>query len=172
MPSSPPSAPRSAVSRERLLDLVIEESEARPPAVPRAEGPTLGRIVGWSEAGHLLVDSAGGSAPHEARTTVPVQRDQVGREVVLLFENGDSQKPIVVGVLQDAQPAGAQPAGAIDVRADEHRVTIRAEQEIALECGDASIVLTRAGKVLIKGAFVLTDAIGVNRIRGGAVQIN
>ena len=160
MPSSPPSAPRSAVSRARLLDLVIEESEARPPAVPRAEGPTLGRIVGWSEAGHLLVDSAGGSAPHEARTTVPVQRDQRAARTRLVL------------ALQDAQPAGAQPAGAIDVRADEHRVTIRAEQEIALECGDASIVLTRAGKVLIKGAFVLTDAIGVNRIRGGAVQIN
>ncbi|MEP7119602.1 MAG: hypothetical protein ABJE95_01785, partial [Byssovorax sp.] len=36
----------------------------------------------------------------------------------------------------------------------------------------SSITLTRAGKILIRGAYVLTRSSGVNRIQGGSVQIN
>ena len=32
--------------------------------------------------------------------------------------------------------------------------------------------LTRAGKVLIQGAYLLSRSTGVNRIKGGSVQIN
>lgn len=47
-----------------------------------------------------------------------------------------------------------------------------AEEEIELRCGGASIVLTRAGKVLLRGAYLLSRSSGVNRIKGGSVQIN
>jgi hypothetical protein len=49
---------------------------------------------------------------------------------------------------------------------------VNAEREIELRCGEASITLTRAGKVLIKGEYVLTRAKGLNRIKGAAVSIN
>jgi hypothetical protein len=51
-------------------------------------------------------------------------------------------------------------------------VSFEAGKEIVLRCGDASITLTRAGKILIKGAYVLSRSSGVNRIQGGAVEIN
>ena len=41
-----------------------------------------------------------------------------------------------------------------------------------LRCGKASITLTREGKVLIKGAYLSSRSSGVNRIKGGSVQIN
>jgi hypothetical protein len=41
-----------------------------------------------------------------------------------------------------------------------------------LHCGKASITLTRAGKVIIRGEYVLARSSGVNRIVGGSVQIN
>ena len=47
-----------------------------------------------------------------------------------------------------------------------------AESEIVLRCGEASITLTRAGKVLIRGTYLLSRSSGVNRIKGGSVQIN
>jgi uncharacterized protein (DUF2345 family) len=58
------------------------------------------------------------------------------------------------------------------VQADDERVVVTAEREIVLRCGDASITLTRAGKVLIKGTYVLSRARGYNKIKGAAVDIN
>jgi hypothetical protein len=55
---------------------------------------------------------------------------------------------------------------------DGKRFVFTAEDEIVLRCGRASITLTRAGKVLIRGAYLLNRSSGVNRIKGGSVQIN
>jgi hypothetical protein len=55
---------------------------------------------------------------------------------------------------------------------DGKRVTFDAREEIVLRCGKASITLTKAGKVLIRGAYLLNRSSGVNRIKGGSVQIN
>ena len=60
----------------------------------------------------------------------------------------------------------------IEAKVDGRRVEFTAEQEIVFRCGKASIILTRAGKVLIEGEYVLTRSSGVNRIKGGSVQIN
>ena len=41
-----------------------------------------------------------------------------------------------------------------------------------LRCGQASLTLTRAGKILLSGTYVLSHSSGVNRVKGGSVQIN
>jgi len=46
------------------------------------------------------------------------------------------------------------------------------KDQLVLRCGRASITLTAAGKVLIEGAYVSSRSTGVNRIKGGSVQIN
>jgi len=46
-----------------------------------------------------------------------------------------------------------------------------AEEEIVLCYGKASITLTRAVKVLIRGAYLLNRSSGVNRIKGGSDQL-
>jgi len=56
-----------------------------------------------------------------------------------------------------------------EVRVDGERVVFDAKKEIVLRCGKASITLTRAGKVLIRGAYLLNRSSGVNRIKGGSV---
>jgi hypothetical protein len=111
-----------------------------------------------------------------AVTSVSLRRDMVDSTVVVLFDQGDVRRPIIVGVLQDrlAPPAEAAlgPAQRVLVQADDERVVVTAEREIVLRCGDASITLTRAGKVLIKGTYVLSRARGYNKIKGAAVDIN
>jgi hypothetical protein len=49
---------------------------------------------------------------------------------------------------------------------------VSAKEQLVLRCGKASITLTKAGKVLIRGEYVQSRSSGVNRIRGGSVQIN
>lgn len=129
-------------------------------------GVIIGRVTSVGDVGGPLVDFPGNPTPEPvpARATVSLKGDAIGREVPLLFEGGDPFKPIIVGVLQPPQPLNAQ--------VDDERVVITAGQEIVLSCGKASITLTRAGKILIRGAYLLSRSSGVNRIKGGSVQIN
>jgi hypothetical protein len=60
----------------------------------------------------------------------------------------------------------------VEARVDGKRVVLEGEDEVVLRCGDASITLRRDGKVMIRGAYVETQAKGVNRIKGGSVKIN
>ena len=159
--------------------LVIEDDEApaeRGPAVTPVRGAETARFHGFDLQDQPLLAEVPG-LPGEvvaARSTVPLLRAQVGARVVVLFERGDVRRPIVVGVLQDqaVREAAAAPQPAVSVEADDQRLLFSAEREIVLRCGDASITLTRAGKVLIKGAYILSRSSGYNRIKGAAVDIN
>jgi len=93
--------------------------------------------------------------------------------VALMFDGGDRDRPIVIGVLrgQAAWPLEAQLAQ-VEVDADGQRMVVSAKEQIVLRCGRASITLTKAGKVLIEGSYVLSRSTGVNRIKGGSVQLN
>ena len=86
------------------------------------------------------------------------------------------RRPIIMGVLQAhplPAPAGnPTPQQLVSVQADDDRLVLSAEREIVLRCGNASITLTRAGKVLIKGAYILSRSSGYNKIKGAAVDIN
>ena len=54
----------------------------------------------------------------------------------------------------------------------ELHLSIDAAREIVLRCGESSITLTRAGKIILKGKYVSSHSAGVNRIKGGSIQIN
>ena len=109
-----------------------------------------------------------------ARSTVRLLREQIGATVVVAYERGDFRRPIVMGVLQDHAPANVptDERELVSIKADEDRFVVSAEREIVLRCGDASITLTRAGKVLIKGNYVLSRSTGYNKIKGAAIDIN
>jgi len=62
--------------------------------------------------------------------------------------------------------------GLEDAYVDGKRVVIEGREEIVLKCGEASITLTKAGKILIRGKYLLNRSTGVNRIMGGSVQVN
>ena len=135
----------------------------------------LGLLQGFDAQGQALVrDAADLQAPAvPARTTVPLHAEMIGDTVVVVFEGGDRQRPIVLGVVQRA---GGSPTAIVrkpvSALVDDERVLISAEREIVLQCGQASITLTRAGRVVIKGAHILSHARGYNRIKGSAVDIN
>jgi hypothetical protein len=135
----------------------------------------IGTLSGWGQNGAPLVDFPGNPSgtPIEARTTAALARDANGRDVALLFEGGDPARPICVGLLRETSTTLDVPlSGAVDARVDGERIVFTADKEIVLRCGKATIVLTREGKVLLRGAYLLSRSSGVNRIKGGSVQIN
>lgn len=137
-------------------------------------GVVVGILTGISERGEPLVNFPGSPSgiPGAARATVSLTADHAGREVALMFEGGDPHRPLIIGLIQ--HPGPPSPTGLRDasVAADGKRTVISAEEEIELRCGKASIILTKAGKVIIRGAYLLSRSSGVNRIKGGSVQIN
>ena len=58
------------------------------------------------------------------------------------------------------------------VDVDGKRVRIVAQDEIVLQCGEASVTLRRNGRIVIRGTYVETCSEGTNRIKGGQVRIN
>jgi len=137
----------------------------------RLDGVVIGALVGFANDGVPLVDFSGNpeDSPVVARTIAVLSHEDVGREVALLFEGGEPAKPILIGLMAQPQPQRPQ---TVSVVRDDERLELTADREIVLRCGDASITLTRAGKVLIRGAYVSSHSRGVNKIKGGTVHIN
>jgi len=147
-------------------------------------GAVIGTFSGLNSQHVPLVDFDGNprGTPIPAHTCVPAKGRHAGTKVVLNFENGNPVKPIIVGLLErnegafhcEVQPDTA--AGPVSrplmVQNEGQRLTCEAQNEIVLRCGEASITLTRAGKVLIKGEYIVSRSSGVNCIKGGSVRIN
>ena len=168
--------------------LVVEEEpgefasltrrEVAAAAPSAASGAVLARFDGFDLSDRPLVSGVP-DAPGEvlvARATVALRHDQIGSIVVLLFERNDPRLPIVMGVIDQRGGTGrhdpAPAPSAVSVQVDDDRMVLTAEREIVLRCGHASLTLTRAGKVLIKGTYVLSRSSGYNKIKGAAVDIN
>jgi hypothetical protein len=137
----------------------------------------IGVIVGIDDASIPRVSFPG--CPSEkgtaARTTVSFSQSDLGRQVALLFEAGDMRKPVVIGkiaVPNRTAPKELAIPPAVESTIDGERLVFTGDKEIVLRCGKASITLTRAGKIIIRGAYLLNRSSGVNKIKGASVQIN
>lgn len=143
-----------------------------------------GKIVKIDQKGTVFIDFSGNrQGPLHARVT-GAAIDSISRwpdinemTVLIAFEENDIQRPVVIDVIHDRiEPSPS--AMSLDrnnqdtVKIDGETVTFEAKKEIVMQCGKSSITLTRAGKVLIRGAYLLNRSSGVNRIKGGSVQIN
>lgn len=154
-----------------------------------AAGMLIGRIVRINESGQIFVDFPGNkSGPVIARMTVLAQKElqscdsnPAGREVLLVFVNSDPHHPVIVDAIYSVLDDIMKQAGtavALDLKRPEEviidgkRVFLNADEEIVLQCGKASITLTKAGKVLIEGEHVSSISNGINKIEGGAIQLN
>jgi hypothetical protein len=159
-----------------LLRPLVEAPLRKASSGPSIEGIVIGELIAMKDDGRTpLVLFAGqrGSAALGARTVIDLYGAHIGRKVVLMFEGGDPDRPIVMGVLRESEgwPL-ADPTGQVEIDSDGERMIVTAKEQVVLRCGKASITLTKAGKVLIQGSYVLSRSSGVNRIKGGSVQLN
>ena len=137
----------------------------------------IGRIAGIGDGGTPIIDYPGSpaGAPLPALATARYDLASVGAAVALMFLAGDPAQPIALGLI--ATPGETD--SVVDTAAAEperdkppERLVFEAAREIVLQCGRASIVLTRAGKLLLRGAYVSSRSTGMHRITGASVHIN
>jgi hypothetical protein len=139
-------------------------------------GAVVGKLLAVSNCGHtafVCFPNQPGSAAIKAQTTMDLHASHIGRQVALVFEDSNPARPIIVGVVSEPHTTTVeQRAGIIEVEADGARLLLSAREELVLRCGEATIILTKQGEVVIRGTSVSTHASDVNRIKGGSVQIN
>jgi len=148
----------------------------------------FGSIVGWiagidSELG-IQVDFEGNpGAPLPALSTVSLKPEELReaiaerRGVVLLFERNHAERPLLIGLVQPPPAEGlldliVDGVDPVEARVDGERVVIEGRDEVVLRCGNASIVMRRDGRIVVRGTEVVSHSTGTNRIRGGSVRIN
>jgi hypothetical protein len=161
---------------DELHALISRSRVARPSPAAQTNAATTGRLHGFDlkDAPILAGLSMFPGELVPARTTVALRRSMIGATVLVLYEDGDAARPIIVGVVQEQAPLhiAASSAPVFEAKVDDDRLTLTAEREIVLRCGDSSITLTRAGKVIIKGNYILSRSRGYNKIKGAAIDIN
>jgi hypothetical protein len=156
------------MKRTRAAAAAVLECDGTPAVAWRAaDAISTATFAGIDDEGFFHVELPGTTATVTASSTVALTAADRGARVLIVYADGDALTPIVVGLLHER--AAAVSPGLI---VDGERLVIKAEREIELRCGEASIVLTRAGKVLIRGNYVLTRSRGANRIKGAFVDIN
>ncbi|NOQ63959.1 MAG: hypothetical protein GQ582_05555 [Methyloprofundus sp.] len=142
------------------------------PTEQTIDGVVIGLFLSFNEQGLPLVAYPGN--PDEsaipARSTVVMKSEDMGCEVALLFEAGNPRMPLIMGKIQQAKAGKNKLAAKAEL--DGESIVLSARQNITLKCGKASITLTKSGKIILRGAYLLSRSSGVNRIKGGSVQIN
>ena len=145
----------------------------------RIEGIVIGKLTN-SETIEVNYPGNPMAGSISAIATCAVKAGDINREVALTFQDTDPLKPILLGFIHHPQhkqqstesPSENQTQKSIDVNLDGEQLIFSAKKEIVLKCGKASIMLTRAGKIVLRGVYLLSRSSGINRIKGGSVQIN
>jgi hypothetical protein len=146
------------------------------PALTRPAEVVIGRIVDVGADGAPIVDFPENPTGHPilALATARYDPGSAGPDVALMFVAGDLTRPLVIGIVRHPNHADvpSQCTAASEPNKPPECVTFSATKEIVFQCGRASIVLTQAGKLLLRGAYLSLHSTGMHRISGASVHIN
>jgi len=148
--------------------------------------PCTGHIVEILQSGEVTVDFVGNThGPIVARSTIQGRNEAVvgefgpGVSVLLVFEDGDPTRPVLVGPINER--LFAPDVLQLPLKRSEHsefavldgkRIRLEAKEEIVLQCGKGSITLTADGRIVIKGNEIVSRASRAHKIKGATVNIN
>ncbi|MCH9684672.1 MAG: hypothetical protein K0V04_24770 [Deltaproteobacteria bacterium] len=137
---------------------------------------TIGTLVEAAVDSDPVVEFEGSDGEVVRRTavsTVPVEADDMGHPVVLMFLRGDLDAPVITGRVAPGRVVSPKKITRTKTLKIEGReLTLDADSELTLQCGKASITLQRDGKIVLRGTNLVSRASSVNRIRGGTIQLN
>jgi hypothetical protein len=140
-----------------------EASESKQRAsTPPLGSVTIGKIAGITADGAPLVswESRQDTPPLQALSQIPLTTEEIGRRCTLLFEGGDPQRPVILGLLYDHQAnrQGYQ--------------IIQADDALILQCGASRIEMFEDGRIMVQGIQIDNQAYGPYRIKGASVKVN
>jgi hypothetical protein len=142
----------------------------------------VGRIVDVKDGRPFVEFDGARLGPILARVAVTgfgnaADEIHLGHPVLLVFENGDPCRPIIIGLVSDVLPGSPceakvanNPAETFELNGK--RLSFEGQEEVVLRCGQASITLRADGQVIVKGTRLMSRASETNKVRGATVLIN
>jgi hypothetical protein len=139
-------------------------------------GARVGTVVALDEGAVPRVDFPGN--PHgplvamlalSAADAERLARRWQDTEVLIVFASQDIRQPVITGLIRRSLEDPLYELGEWE---GFRELTVRSQEELTLQCGEARIVLRRDGKVLIVGKEILSRARERHRIRGATVEVN
>lgn len=154
-----------------LFNRILNQQDSLPHASSQ-EGFFIARIAAFSDDGSPMVTVDGFlSSPTLAISMCTLDDTKIGDLFGLMFQNGQLQRPVLMGKLQQSILTLGKNADC-KVEQSQDYVSINAGKEIHLQCGDSHLLLTADGHAEIRGKRVINHSTGLNRIRGASVRIN
>lgn len=148
---------------------------------PSISGTVIGEILAFEDSNgvtEVFVTYPGSPyrTPLLALTTVDICKNDLGKHAALSFDQGNPSRPIIMGVIKNTHKVSQieldRQNEEVTATLDGDSVKLSAEKEIVLKCGKSSITLTKAGKIILRGEYIVSRSTGVNAIKGGSVKIN
>jgi hypothetical protein len=164
------------MSQSKRSVVALREPEA-------VAGNRVGAVVAYA-AGQLSVDYAANPyGPLPALSVLNLAESEARAlaerkaSVILGFVDGRPERPVILGVVDERPSVSLKPRTkrtpeGVSATVDGERVVLEGKERIELRCGKASITLTKDGRVVIRGAQIVSRSTGANRVRGGSVEIN
>jgi hypothetical protein len=148
--------------------------------------PVIGRLAKPEKPGEIWVEFEGsGPAPARLLSTIDrrelLKKENIGRQVLLLFEKGLKAYPVIVGLMEnliddiislEVAPQADHDKKPVDLLVDNERIVLDAKKEIVLKCGKGSITIKKDGKIVILGTNLISRSRGPHKIKGASVSIN
>lgn len=157
-----------AIAPARTFQELLQQQVLTPQKV---SGIALGFIRGFTPQGLALLEipalEMDGLA---AQSMVSLDASHLGSEVAIGFADSDPARPMVLGLI--IQPERAKTSAALELTMDGECISLQAQHELELRCGDAAILLTSDGNIQIRGTYITSHASATQRILGGAVSVN
>ncbi len=135
--------------------------------VTQLPGVLVGEVAGADDQGFPLVstDTHGVRAADVVwMPDAPNWSKCVGLRVVVAHEDGNEERPIILGLLDPPPRAKVAPKPKI--------LRVESERELVIVCGKSKIALRADGRIEIRGGHLISRSTGPNKIKGGSVHIN
>lgn len=138
---------------EELLSAVIDNTK-NPIQISDV---VIGIISDIDESGRVIVDFHENflTKPLFAKSMVKIDESHKNQQVALLFDNNESDKPIIMGLMHTP----------------DNRI-IAAKKNLTIKCGKSSIELRANGEIIIEGNIITSRAKKNYIIKGGTIHLN
>jgi len=145
----------------------------------------IGQIISIGPDNQILIDFPGNKFDAiPARTLISVSKDDIHKNVLILFDHNIPEKPIIIGIIKEETDHIKEKNNHTEnnfhsldnvdshIKIDGKKLILQAENEIEFRCGDCMILLKKDGDIIIKGINIISRAYEQHKIKGGSVTVN